>query len=375
MAQLKAGSTVGGNPIISAGANNISAASLNWHPTTPYSPTTSFKFVKAGFGDEFYLVDDPDEAVPLAGTTNNLFVNGFTTPGIGPLTSTSIAKYNICGRVVEQQSGELSVGVAIPIFSSGCGQSSSTTSYVPTIGALPTRCTGLDCYPFSAPFVTATNSANIFRGQNSGTMSSSTDGYHVGGQACPSPTFLSCVERFPFSAPFVSATCVGTMHYAACGVGTASGPDAGWYYGGYCGGAAFDFGCFPFSAPTVTSTFIGCQGTPRSGHCRSNGFSSPDTTFFLNGRSPVGNLSRVECWPHAASFPFAAVCIGSTAHNTFTGAIGSGETTGVQAGGSSPNYIGGTCFIDEFPFSGPSFNSTNVGFLTQCTCVAQGTMN
>jgi hypothetical protein len=76
----------------------------------------------------------------------------------------------------------------------------------------------IDRFPFSTPFTTATDIADlsIVKIFSAG-QSSLTDGYSSGGFTTPL-TYSNVVDRFPFSTPFTTSTDIGDISVARFGV-------------------------------------------------------------------------------------------------------------------------------------------------------------
>lgn len=154
------------------------------------------------------------------------------------------------------------------------GQSSSTNGYTSGgVKLFPTAYLNrIDRFPFSTPFTTATNIGNL----NSNIayvsgQSSITDGYVSGGYSPTSegysPAYRNTIDRFPFSTPFVYATDVGDLSQRRSNAAGQSSVTDGYVSGGSVGPSATvtnRIDRFPFSTPFVTTKDTGDLYVTRS---------------------------------------------------------------------------------------------------------------
>jgi hypothetical protein len=185
------------------------------------------------------------------------------------------------------------------------GQSSSTDGYT-SGGAYwpPTPLTALDTidsFPFTAPFVTATDAGNLFQTRSHTVgQSSSTEGFTSGGYAA-APPVLNTVDKFPFSSPFVTATDAGNLSQTVTflgSVGQSSDTD-GYRSGGNTGSNTDTIDKFPFSAPFVTATDAGNLTSARYGV---SGQSSSTEGFASSGFNPGPAASTIDKFPFSSPF-------------------------------------------------------------------------
>ena len=119
----------------------------------------------------------------------------------------------------------------------------------------------IDRFPFSTPFVTATDAGDLsqIRYSSSGQSSPST-GYTSGGITFPPLVRYNTIDRFPFSTPFTTATDTGDLSLIVDSAAGSSSETNGYSTGGERPGSPFIANTitrFPFSTPFVTSTDIG----------------------------------------------------------------------------------------------------------------------
>lgn len=186
------------------------------------------------------------------------------------------------------------------------GQQSSSDGYVSgglTPSASPSDV--VDRFPFAAPFVTATDLGNLSvpRYVSAG-QSSSNDGYTSGGRNnSPSALTLNVIDEFPFSTPFVTATDVGDLVVGRRELSGQESTTDGYSSGGQAAppeARTNRIDRFPFSSPFATATDIGNLTVDKdevSGH-------SGDSDGFVSGGNsdPTPNLATVESFPFSAPF-------------------------------------------------------------------------
>lgn len=194
------------------------------------------------------------------------------------------------------------------------GQSSSSDGYISGgNGGPPGAIATIDRFPFSTPFTTATNtgSLSVARGNLSGT-SSSTDGYSSGGAVNP-PTFppwTNVIDRFPFSTPFVNATDIGDIIPSTFGGATGNNSTENGYASANLLGtfaATSNIYKFPFSTPFTTATNIGDLSQDRS-----NGTAQSSETYgYVSGGSqypgtpPTIYVNTIDRFPFSTPFTTA----------------------------------------------------------------------
>jgi hypothetical protein len=170
-------------------------------------------------------------------------------------------------------------------------------------------------FPFSAPFATTTDVGNIAAAGIAYQTSaqSSTDGYRMGGGTDGTATGIQDdITRFPFSTPFVTASNIGTIsENRREGAGVQSDTH------GYSGGGVSNSGSsyvetdsidsFPFASPFATATVVGDLIVARRPY--KDGAQGDSDGFFFGGvnfgdfrTAPLQNTNVVQSFPFAAPF-------------------------------------------------------------------------
>ena len=225
-------------------------------------------------------------------------------------------------------------------------------------GFAPPSVNTIDRFPFSTPFVTATDVGDISgtaRHASSG-HSSSTDGY-VSGGINPGVSGLNTIDKFPFSTPFATATNItgspvpSTAFRTSHSSSTDAFSSAGRYYPP--GGFSNTYQNFPFSTPTATWTYAGnltvAKNTAAGQNSETHGYSS--------GGSLPAFTNAIDKFPFSA--PFAtATDVGDLSLARSNAAGISSPSDGYTYGGNTPTL---TNTIDKFPFSTPFVTATDVG--------------
>jgi hypothetical protein len=230
-------------------------------------------------------------------------------------------------------------------------------------GSTPSFTNTVDRFPFSTPFTTATDIGDLTgpKGYNTSSQSSEINGYTAGG-INPSFNDINVIESFPFSAPFVTATDVGDM--SIFGRNTAAGQSSttdGYVSGGYSPPVTSIINTFPFSTPFVTAT-SGRYLTQARGSM--TGVSSLTHGYTVAGYSPPSPFYRntIDRFPFTTPFTTATdVGDASGVKNQLSGQ--SSTTDGYVSGGYTPpsTYVG---IVDKFPFSTPFVTATTGGTLS-----------
>ncbi len=147
------------------------------------------------------------------GTGNESSIDGYATGGVPP-SNTGVERWPFASPfTIATQVGNLDVSV-----SSNAGIDSPTDGY--SLGGAPFSST-IRRFPFAAPFVTTTSVGSLTHNAYSSAGSNSlTDGYRAGGfTGTPfipgAPT--NRIDSFPFSIPFVTATDIGDLSVAISG--------------------------------------------------------------------------------------------------------------------------------------------------------------
>lgn len=129
-------------------------------------------------------------------------------------------------------------------------------------GASNTGTPGLTSIINSFPFAsdnaaTGTPMSLTVASQQGVGLSSSTDGYHAGGNAGAPPAPTNRIDKFPFAA-LSSSTDVGDLNVAKILAGSASSSTFGYTAGGFNpGGNITLVDKFPFTTPFLTATDVG----------------------------------------------------------------------------------------------------------------------
>lgn len=348
MAQLKAGSTVGGVAIAVDSPASVPTASLAISGDKVFG---SYVIVKDG--SLMYNTTGSDLSRGYVSGGQNAPTYVYTIDSF-PFTSPFTTATNI-GNLSQNRMG-------------GSGQSSSTTGYTSGgVTPIATVTDRLDSFPFLAVPVVATNIAtlSIAKGRGAG-QQSSTSGFTSGGAiGLPTVAAQSAIESFPFSAPFSTTTSAGDLfqaRYQSCGQSSSS---AGYTSGGNIPPAAAEIlvttiDSFPFSAPFVTASSTGALSQARNGVA---GQSSSSTGYTSGGAytlspSTIGT-ALIDSFPFSAPFS-TATSAGSLSQARYNISGQSGSTAGFSSGGSATITT-----IDKFPFSTPFTTATSVGSLSQ----------
>lgn len=344
MAQLKAGSTVGGSPIATDGPAVVPTASLTISGTKAFG-----KYVVVKNGQMIYTTSSPTFSKGFssggfdAGLTN--VSNVYSFPFSAPFTTSS------------------SVGNLSQIRFRVGGHSSTTDAFssggLVSFGPPYTMSTVVDKFPFTAPFTTATVAGALSSVRDShGTQSSSTDGFVSGGATGP-VTITSAVEKFPFSASPFTSTSAGLLSDFRTQMAGHSSSTNGYTSGGSSPTITTRIDRFPFSATPFTATVVGQLGAALGlnfGHQSStDGFSSG------GANSTPSYVTTVYKFPFSAPFTTATTAGNLTNPKGFGGPVSS-STDGYAVGGVTP--AANIATIEKFPFSAVPFTATTVGNLS-----------
>lgn len=164
-------------------------------------------------------------------------------------------------------------------------------------GFSPPRITQIDRFQFSTPWPgTATDIGDITVATSSmDGVESLTDGYSCGGSTAPgAPGVTDTINKFPFSSPFVTATDVGNLVFgrnSLAGISDAVNQQ-GFVAGGYVPPTSYsDIDKFPFSSPFTTATDAGNL----SSAYRAGVGSGSHTHGYVSGRGnapPYGAINK-----------------------------------------------------------------------------------
>jgi len=345
MAQLKAGSTVGGVSMLETlSSNNLIGFDgpqafnenliVNYESNLDFAPTYRFGGEVRGY--------------VLGGTGNcpgNLSENDIVTfPFAAPFVS---------GTVRASLSPNQTQG--------GSAHSSPTDGYYG--GGLAdvtpwSATTTLRCFPFAAtgPFSTTSIGNIVASVDTHHGNSSETTGYISGGTSPPAGSgSQSNACSFPFAVAPVAATALGTL---------ASSADGGSYNFGNIAGFIDNAGnsvcCFPFSAPFVSATNLG--STDQAPTSRGSAGVSSDSVGYTiggaDGNSYVPAACGISCFPFATTFSSTNIgCLRGVA--AYKVGISSTEA-GYTAGGFNPSSPTAVCHVETFPFAAAPFTTTCV---------------
>lgn len=298
MAQLKAGSTVGGvamllalkpsnlvegagtvNQFLGVDANNnvqfltvfqsrmqgtLKAYSSGGSNNTPSALSTidSFPFT-APFTTATNIGSLSSARTGVAGSsslTSGWGIGGIT-PGSPEVTTIDYFPFS-APFTTATSAGNLNVGRARL-----ASTASNLTAFV-TGGQSPPF-NSFESFPFSAPFTTATSLGNLFPSRSASMGQSSIQtGYISGGFTSPSSTYVATIDSFPFTAPFTGTTSVGSLSQARTTGASQSSTSSGYSSGGTTNPAAVTtssnrIDSFPFSAPFTTATNNGSLSVAR----------------------------------------------------------------------------------------------------------------
>jgi hypothetical protein len=283
-------------------------------------------------------------------------VSGYTAGGSG---NNTIDKFPFSSPfVTATDAGDLSARANLV-----AGVSSDTDGFVlgGSPGFVPIR-SAIDKFPFSTPFTTASTIGNLSEPTYGAAGSSSfSDGYRMGGYNSTVQT--NTIEKFPFSTPFTTATDVGDltiqMYYPG---GHSSTTD------GYTSGGATPPGAtratlinkFPFSTPFTTATNIGSLTIARQ---NLGGHTSSSSGYSSGGSGPAGYVNTIDKFPFTTPFT-TATDIGDLSGQRGSNMAQSSEVNGYSSGGINPSFSALNT-IDQFPFSTPFTTATDIGDLSQ----------
>jgi hypothetical protein len=227
--------------------------------------------------------------------------------------------------------------------------------------------TRVDRFPFSSPFTTATTVGNLNTARAfTASQSSSSNGYTSGGKVSDigSPLVVtSQIERFPFSSPFVNATDVGDLTVAAgYQFGNESSTD-GYTSGGVLPTTIFvqSVSRFPFSSPFTTATTVSPSSAINPGRQSASTSSSPTDGYFIAGFTPV-TPQRDEAYRFPFSAPFTTI-FGVGRLGNPTGDYLSGMRSDNH--GYAVGAVGAANLVSRYPFSFPfPVGATDIGNLS-----------
>jgi len=299
--------------------------------------------------------------------------DGFQSGGFAPVNTVVDSFPFSSPFTVATQVGTLSIGRDSPT-----GQSSSTTGYN-TGGLQPpaTFSVAIHAFPFSAPFVSTTNVGSLSLGRTTAAgQSSSTDGHASGGEYVGGGAYgMVTIDRFPFSSPFVTATNIGSLSQARRGASGQNSSTDGYTSGGYAGGVYAAVGTidrFSFVSPFVTATNIGDLTTDRenpTGQSSStDGYISGGITAFT-----APSLSSViERFPFSSPFT-TSTTVGNLTEVKNRLAGQSSSADGYTSGGAtiSPAF-GEVATIERFSFTVPFITATDIGNLSVANKTSAG---
>lgn len=354
MAQLKAGSTVGGNTIAVDSPAVVPGNGLTVSGTKDFA-----NYIAVKDGQLLYV-----KVTELQ--------TGFTSSGGNPAVVSTIDKFPFSAPFTTATSA----GTLSPARIYGAGQSSSTEGFTSggENGSPASQISSITKFPFTAPFTTTTAAGSLSQARSGVTgQSSSTEGFTSGGYfdnlIVPSITVYNTIDKFPFSSPFTTASSAGTLSQSRGIAAGQSSSTEGFTSGGSTGpaAAAATIDKFPFTAPFTTASSAGSLSQSRSAL---TGQSSSTEGFSSGGFSPAsGRVTTIDKFPFSAPFTTASSAGAlSQARNYLTGQ--SSSTDGYAAGGTPG--AGLTTLIDRFPFTAPFTTATNVGSLSQSRVGAAG---
>jgi hypothetical protein len=205
----------------------------------------SAPFTKAAAGsltgaDSFgFGASSSTDGFKVGGQNNTLDINKF--PFSAPFTTASVH-------------GTLSA----PVYT-GASMQSSDTAFMGGLRRNGSRVSGI--YSYSLITFTTETVGGYLAGatDKAGGVSSSSDGYIIGGY---SPEFggpLSNIRTFPFSSPYTTTVDVGNLHASPDSLTSQNGVsgDTDGYMAGFPGGNVNQVDKFPFSAPFTIATDVG----------------------------------------------------------------------------------------------------------------------
>lgn len=307
MAQLKAGSTVGGVSIKST-TSTWGAGDLVYNTGVG---TTSGYIRRAAGVDAFEITDS------------------LTSGVVSPMQSGLVETYLISGQLVPSPTG----GVYSDV---------------------------IDKFPFTAPFTTASQVGTLSGDYRLGaaSISTSTDGYLAGGSTSAGAT--NTITKIPMTAPTISSTQVGTLPSIRSYAGGHSSHTTGIVSGGGTPTVTASIYTFPFAAPSTSSTYVGNLSQAKSSFTKHQ---STTTAYAAGGYIPAIPISDVDSFPLYAPFVTAANIgpgyggVGRTSHSSYTHGYGAG-------GSGVPSGPGEYSTIVRFPFSVTPAASTTIGNLS-----------
>ena len=161
----------------------------------------------------------------------------------------TVAHPNASETVIEVKKAPLEFGGTVAGFTSG--------------GAIPTRVTTIDKFPFSQTSGTATDVGDLSQARVlAAGQSSSTEGFSSGGFV---PAEVTTIDKFPFSQTSGIATYIGDLSQARRLVAGQSSTTDGFTSGGYTGSIRVTtIDKFPFSQTSGTTADIGDLSQARS---------------------------------------------------------------------------------------------------------------
>jgi len=350
MAQLKAGSTVGGVAILT----KLKPSNLN---------------LSGGEADKFLGTDDLQNIVWF----DKLWTYGGTIAGFVPAGWNNSMPLRIDRFPFSAPfATSTNVGSVVVAGGYGTGQSSDTHGYI-SGGIVPDGSVNLNSiqrFTFSTSPITVSDLADLSQARRfAAGHSSNSQGWTSGGQG---PT--NRIDKFPFSTPFTTATDAGDLSLSR---GFMNGGHSSETHGFVSGGATLGsppvfhdiIDKFPFSSPFVTSTDIANLSLARS---QSSGQSSSTDAYVSGGGAgPAGPQSIVDKFPFSAPFVTSTV-VGNLVQARFDNCGNSSETHGFSSGGFTPPY---TNTVDRFPFSAPFTTATDIGNLSQSRKVGANGQN
>jgi len=344
MAQLKAGSTIGGVAILVDSPAAVPVNSLNISGTKEankyigitngvltYGNVESFTWTFGGTLSGFTSGGNSPAVTVINSVYSFPFSSSFSISDIGNLSS---SRENLAGHSSDTEG-----------FSSGGYGSFSESS-------------GIDKFPFSSPFVTAADVGNLSQAREDLSGHSSQNlAFSCGGSNFFNDN-LNRIDSFPFSSPFATSSDVGNLSVGRMRTASQSSISTGFVSGGYFSPPITRTNVidkFPFSASFTTATDAGDLSAARE---KCTGLSSPSIGFSAGGSPGPTIVNVIDKFPFSASFTTATDAGDLSAARENSCAQSSITDGHVMAGTPSPTSI-----VDKFPFSTPFTTATNIGNL------------
>lgn len=356
MAQLKAGSTVGGNTIATEGPAVVPVNSLTILGTKEFGKyvlTKNNQLQYDNYKEPTLAFTAGGTALPYAIGPESSVIDKF--PFTAPFTTATSAGSLSQARESLTSSSSFTEGFCVAGY---------TTTTVSTI----------DKFPFTAPFTTATSVGTLAPNRYiAAGQSSPVFGFSSGGSAPFQPGYHNSITKFPMVSPFTSSTSAGTLTSPVTYVTGHSSPTDGFSSGGttFSTGTTASIEKFPFNSSFTTATSAGSLSQARhwlTGH------SSPTEGFTSGGQGPTpAYVGTTDKFPFTAPFT-TATSVGNLSQNKVAAAGQASFTEGFSCGGTSPDFnppaISGA--ILKFPFAAPFITSTTAGDLSQIRYAATG---